>query len=860
VSRYQYLPWVREGAAHAYANPDSLAPVLARNDGKPLSAVPVKLLVNDTTPVDVPLRLYGPGDVVGIDPRAVLRTDPLARTADFEPNYLACIEFDIPDFPWLFTPAAAGANGKLRPWLALVVVRQSEDVTLKAPRDVPLPQLEVAVSELPDLSESWAWAHAQVVELNPSEPPDQILLSVPERNLSRLVCPRRLEPETHYLACVVPTFDAGRKAGLGLDVVAADEDRLSPAWDASKPRAQLPVYYQWEFATGEGGDFETLARRLKPRAAGNVGRRKLRVGRQPFGLPDAGVLELEGALIAPDGPARPAPPDAFRTALRDLLNLTAEEPVVTPPVYGSWQAAQPTVPADAGTPNWLRELNLDPGTRAAAGFGVVVVQESQELLVSAAWEQLGDPTAVAHLERRLEVAVAVLGSVVRRRVVAMDTGRLVQFLGPAQTRIRMSPQTMHAALANQNLPPAFSSTPMRRLVAPTRRASTGNVMSLQQVATRLGTFVPVVGPAPTAPGLVTFTELVQQVNKTPRTRIPAHNRYRDAARAVRDYVNTFFNVPIARIGPTFEFEDPLKTALVARLDPEQTVTPRFYARVAAADGTGQAPPAPGGTVLFTPTFPQPMYEPLRDLSPELLLPGVGSVDLDTVTLLNDNPRFIEAYMIGLNHELGSELLWREFPSDMRGTFFRIFWDTRGASVQMAQMPAIHAWDPPAKLGETFGGGVSRVVLLVRGELLHRYPDALIYAAKATTPQAVGTPELLPLFRGRIGPDITFLGFDLTEDQARGEGTDPGWFFVIQEQPTAPRFGLDDTRDGPLDTWNDLAWTDVATAPGTHLKLSASAPTVTNPGGVAWAFNGAHMAAVLRQRPVRIAIHARRLLP
>ena len=62
-----------------------------------------------------------------------------------------------------------------------------------------------------------------------------------------------------------------------------------------------------------------------------------------------------------------------------------------------------------------------------------------------------------------------------------------------------------------------------------------------------------------------------------------------------------------------------------------------------------------------------MYESLRDLSPELLLPGVGTIDLDTVTLLNSNPRFIEAYMVGLNHELASELLWREFPSDTRAS-------------------------------------------------------------------------------------------------------------------------------------------------------------------------------------------------
>ena len=84
--------------------------------------------------------------------------------------------------------------------------------------------------------------------------------------------------------------------------------------------------------------------------------------------------------------------------------------------------------------------------------------------------------------------------------------------------------------------------------------------------------------------------------------------------------------------------------------------------------------------------------------------------------------------------------------------------------------------------------------------------------------------------------------------------------MIQEQPTAPRFGLDETRTGPLDTWNDLAWSDVGDARRARTSRSSRrTPTVASPGGVAWGFNAAHMAAVLRQRPVRIAIHARRLL-
>ena len=31
-------------------------------------------------------------------------------------------------------------------------------------------------------------------------------------------------------------------------------------------------------------------------------------------------------------------------------------------------------------------------------------------------------------------------------------------------------------------------------------------------------------------------------------------------------------------------------------------------------------------------------------------------------------------MVGLNHEMARELLWREYPTDQRGSYFRQFWD------------------------------------------------------------------------------------------------------------------------------------------------------------------------------------------
>ena len=42
-----------------------------------------------------------------------------------------------------------------------------------------------------------------------------------------------------------------------------------------------------------------------------------------------------------------------------------------------------------------------------------------------------------------------------------------------------------------------------------------------------------------------------------------------------------------------------------------------------------------------------------------------------------NPKFIESYMVGLNHEMGRELLWREYPTDQRGSYLRQFWDVSG---------------------------------------------------------------------------------------------------------------------------------------------------------------------------------------
>jgi hypothetical protein len=124
-------------------------------------------------------------------------------------------------------------------------------------------------------------------------------------------------------------------------------------------------------------------------------------------------------------------------------------------------------------------------------------------------------------------------------------------------------------------------------------------------------------------------------------------------------------------------------------------------------------------------------------------------------------------------------------------------------------------------------------------------------------------ERHPLFRGALKPDVTFLGFDLTPEEAVA---DPGWFFVIQQQPTEPRFGMDaanfdEPPPPPPTTWNDLNWRHMADTEEelnalSHASINRSMPDIDK---AKWGRNSAHQAYITLQRPVRIAIHAREMI-
>ena len=116
---YSFLPYARQGIANSLTN----------TAGNARGTFTVKLDVkgDSTTEAVDPktIEVYGPGDIIGIDPRQIFKTDPHHWITNFEPNYLAFVEFYDEDFLWRYTPVAA-SNNRLNPWITLVILEASE--------------------------------------------------------------------------------------------------------------------------------------------------------------------------------------------------------------------------------------------------------------------------------------------------------------------------------------------------------------------------------------------------------------------------------------------------------------------------------------------------------------------------------------------------------------------------------------------------------------------------------------------------------------------------------------------------------------------------------------------------------------
>lgn len=405
-------------------------------DGLPRLVVAVTLTVTQTTKsgasehLDAAARieLLGPGDVVGIAPSEVLRIFPNAGEHAAEPNYLASIEFDSPELPWL---VSLSAGDHTQPWITLVVVTDSP-ARVHDQAGSLLPWIVADSSELPPPGELWAWAHAHAQ--------GDASLAAPaagdgRRTLSRLLCPTRLQPNTAYLAAVVPTYQAGVLAARRQNPGGAGDQ---PSWAQDQGSIELPMYHHWRFLTGGAGDFEELARQLTAIDASTIdklGRIELRLAEGGLSnVPPRGLDPVHTLLVSPaEDAARDAELSQLEgdvaTVLQTAVDAAPDDKnrVVRPPKYGQWPAGDATV---RGGPSWYTELNLQPHHRVVARLGADLVRTQQEELVSEARRQLGEYRAARRIRDLLRLGEMTATRLHERTVAAVADEQLVTMARP----------------------------------------------------------------------------------------------------------------------------------------------------------------------------------------------------------------------------------------------------------------------------------------------------------------------------------------------------------------------------------------------------------------------------------------------
>jgi hypothetical protein len=1045
VAKYQFQPWARRGIAANIIEADTFAASNGATDER--AEVPVSVNLN-SQPIEKKFSLVGPCDLVGIQTDMIIRTEPKSLAADFEPNYLAFIEFYDEDFAWRYTPAANVGN-RLRPWLALVVLKNDEYESMT--RKNPLPCIKVTnTNTLPNLAESYWWAHVhtdQEIPVADISDLEQYLIELgnivaldPDKIYCRLLCPRHLEATTNYGAFLVPAFEGGRLAGL--DKPTAGIKAQQPAWTTGAGPVELPVYYQWSFRTGMNMDFEYLVKLLKPRPIDP------RVGIRPMDCSKPGFVRLDsqGRVLSEDGVTPPKPavqglegalqspemvpdplvfqPNAFQQEVQVLANLPEilldnpnEDPIVSIPLYGQNHARQkPTqkVLLDTTRSGWMHDLNRDPRTRTAAGLGTNVIQVNQEKLMQKAWAQvnnilagnklirstllhmqvgkllqtkyfakfantaflnvtaqvhakvLGSPTTIRHQVHESRLPNEIFGGTLRR--IARPRGRLVKRLSSNGKNFnagklieKINNQTIQLAPALPSpagvptekdiVDNAISSLHLPAWLINLLRNRFGVLMIILAVLLGLAliltfTGIWIAGLVMVAAVVTTYSWLqrkrkllnttsaladsrtllttVEQLPPQPRfnikyegeTTAPAPTpapggasadsleaaKFRTAVQHLQTILAVALPVQVTR--PAFSIQNA-KEKVAQAIDPRAAFPKRLGKRIRFDNEPPISREEEITEAMTYPDFEDPMYAPLRDIDKQLLIPNLDLIPINTISLLRTNPRFIESYMVGLNHEFGRELLWREYPTDMRPSSFRQFWDIRGVqspakpedAEKCKDITPIHGWQSTSNLGEHPGRisqnvkpGDKQVVLVVRGDLLKRYPHTVVYAQKAIgtkehrkiketdlTDEEFLTSIKFPQFKADVDPDIKLFGFDLTVEQAKGETvTMPfsdslGWFFIIQEVPGNPRFGLDinytrnkDADNNPIpDTWDNLAWDRFGGTPPAFVK-PVPVPVMPNLSNLEktahpWAVDGAQMAYILFQKPVMVAVHASEML-
>jgi hypothetical protein len=822
------------------------------------------------------LALMGPGDVQGLVKGTVTRRWPEPGSSKTPAGNVAYVEFAGDDLPWLLSPKS---GDRPTPWLTLLVLpdRPESGLTWRADR-TPLPEILIDASlssTLPDPAEAWVLAHTEAREGG---------------DLSRILSARWLASGTRWRAVLVPLFEAGRRAGLDEDIDGATGFAIVPG-----ESLRLPVYDTWTFSTSNTPAFEDLIKDLAPADVASTPSWVTWSGPTKTSLDATEPVArswLRAALkharmnfeAVSDAPRYTAPRMVHSQAAK-LRKIIDRQGAICPPRYGRWTGSDGKVP----TGKWFDDINLDPSLRLAAGYGGEIVRRHQEKLVRAAWDFAGEVEEANHV-----IASARLGSQSARklhaRVSALSPDRLIALSEPAHGRI-------HAPVGQGSCAATIAGTAyegfgrasriMRRAARLRLGATPTNVPDFTAEAEKRGTpFVPQGLPVLDAkfrnrPGRTQFVLDPDEALKLLAARLDVSNpqTVADDGR-LGPALAVLRRIPSADAGQ--KNVRPLDASvlaghLVEALDPIVATGARLADRISG-----------GGVDPFEPIRPEPaldfpILEALAEISPGLVSPALSSMKPNSLTLLELDRPFCEALMVGANHELVRELIWRKYPGRLNMTPLRNLFPRQalvGETKPEDDTQPLASW---AGVAGTHMTDSVKSLLLLRTDLFQLFPQTVMYVFPAVwagdNERVLGSARhfepVHARVRGRLPPDAMYLGYPLDASELRGTASKPahvspgsdvsaGYYLVFHGPTAQDSFGFDSPQgasaEAPvtaLQKWDDLAWTHVgwqADRPNISLAGATLERPVHAEPTLVLGRDSASLAAIMASRSLTVAIH------
>jgi len=770
----------------------------------------------DSVPVSAELR--GPGDIIGINSSAIARIEPTPGLRGFEASYFPLIEFVDPDYPWRYSLDTDENKGKI-PWIALLALKDTEFEFINQ-GNAPLAGIRVQNAtqskSLPDLKQAWAWAHSQVRLKNETDLPAEILEKDPANGFSRLLCCRRLQPRTSYYLFLVPTYLAGVLIGLDREAtegvfngVTASQD-AAPAWETTATNVELPYYHHSRFTTDTQEDFEALIKRLRKlteEEKSAIGMSKKASAANPGYYNDyimhGQTFQIQSALQHEDEQNRTGQRIDTEESLMNKMEVTLTEaisgensenqndndPLVAFPVYGFRYGPDKKVDRETNERKWFHHINLDLKMRQVAAMGAKTVAENQEEMVKICWEQYEEIMEANLRILRLQTSERLAKRLISRHFDKLATDTALALSEPIQAFVldTTKNQTITNSMRQGGIPTQYASRGLRRLAAKRPIPIQVNKRIFKGIPT------PKI-PGDHTPGVLSKSARLVPANfrKCFLTDSGIHSHLEKEMVPIIDN-NAFegFKRPESKTLFVKSFKSADHATVISNSLKVLPITKADF----TVKGRNEKESKILAPIYRSPVIPLPLSKYLANYSKETILSGITNLPLNTVSLFCENRQFIEAFMLGANHAMNTELRWREFPTDMRGTIFRRFWN-KGLPIEDERgddITEIHAWIDKLGLNPnpSDNDNSENLVFIVRGDIIRKLDLPIITLNITKTNNwdendIVETKE--PTFLGKIDVDTAYYGFDVSRHWVYKQ-IDRA-FFHMYETAGRFRFGLD----------------------------------------------------------------------